>query len=349
MNPFSIKSLACQLPQISYSNNDEKFKQVKDISPGWHSFWGVKQRPHIDPSLGENEVVLAERAALEALELAEIKATDLDLILSNYTCPAINDNKNIGNHREILPRMGDRIRDRIGATKAICWDTELECLSFLMNLQLAQGLIAQGVFKKILVCSSERLSSTADFTTKWSTIFSDGAAAAVVTEEDSGFKFLGSHWGTNSTYYDLGLCKWREPFYPDKEHTEPQFDMYVTMAESGDQTMKLFVPQAVPAAIHTAISKAGLTLEDINYFVFHQPSSTLVSAWAQGVELKEGSYLRTVEEVGCLGSVATPYTLYTALKQGAVKENDIVSFAGACTGWSFMSSLWQLGNIRISA
>jgi len=349
LNFFEIKSVAVKLPKTIHENDSTKFASITDIPPGWHSFWGVKKRRHIEDSSFENEISLAVDAATEAIGLAEIEPEDIDLILSNYSCPAINDTRNAGGGREILPRVSVRLRDVLGCDKALCRDIELECLSFLMNLQLAQGLVASGRFANVLVCASERLSSTSDFSSKWSTIFSDGAAAAVVSrsEVDKGFRFLGAHWGTNSEYYDLGLCQWRSPEFPTSG-TSRDFDMYVTMGEGGDQTMKLFIPRAVPNSVFTALDNAQLEMSDIDYFIFHQPSNTLVSAWAAGLGLKEGDYLKMVEEYGCMGSVASPHVLHTALKDRLIAPGDKVSFAGACTGWSFVASLWQFGEVRVA-
>lgn len=112
MHNVRIASLACRLPTRCVRNDDPVFAQVEPIPAEWWRFWGIESRYMIDQDEGETELTLAEDAAREALELAEVDAGDLDLVLFNMTSPFV---MHADGQRRFAPRLSRMLRDRLGA------------------------------------------------------------------------------------------------------------------------------------------------------------------------------------------------------------------------------------------
>ncbi len=341
-------SLACNLPSRLVKNNDPVFQQVEPISPDWWHFWGIESRYMIDPQHGESELTLAVHTAQQAVEFANIVAGDLDLVLFNITSPFVTTEDNVS--RRFAPRLSRALRDRLGAQRALYADVEMECASFVLQLQIAANWIKQGRVKRALVCSSERMSAVVDYTSKASTNFGDGAAAAVLIASDSdprGADWLDAVYRSEATHYDLATMQWRYPHHAvnrdDAAAQAERFGVYFTLKPEAQETIARFMPEAVPDIVNQLLAKAGLKVNDIDAIVFHQPSKILVDAWAQRLGLRADQYVVRLADCACLVSAAVPMALYESICQGIVKPGGLVVIAGAAAGWGFGAQLWRWG------
>ncbi|MFD2786730.1 3-oxoacyl-ACP synthase III family protein [Hymenobacter rubripertinctus] len=337
----AIRSLAIQMPSRHVRNDEEPYASIPDIPHNWWRFWGIKARYLIDREQGETAETLAVQAAEKALAQARLRPQDIDLILCNSTCFAGWSTE----RSKALPRFAQQLKIRLGCVGALAIDVEQECITFLISLQMATHYIASGQARHVLVCASEYISGVLDFSDLSSTTFGDGAAVAVVSADSaSAGKLLASSYASNADFYDLATVKWR---YPVNGPPQPeQFWSYFTLDRNAPAEMQKFVPEGVPAVVRKALAKAELTPDDIDFYVFHQPSKILVSLWANNLGVDEDRFLLTLGEYGCMVSVSMPVTLYEALRQGLIKPGNRVVIAGAATGWGFGAQVWEVGPIQ---
>ena len=135
---------------------------------------GVVQR-HIAKE-DEDTVTMAAGAALRALEDAEMKAEDIDLILVATISPT-----------EIMPCVACGVQERLGAENATCFDLNGACTGSLLALNTAQAYLAQGIYRNVLVIGAEKLSGLTDWKDRGTCIlFGDGAGAVVLRAEEGG-------------------------------------------------------------------------------------------------------------------------------------------------------------------
>lgn len=334
----AIRSITSALPARRVRNQDALFDAVRPGLPGsWWDFWGIESRPFMDHER-ESALSMAEAACRSALDLAGLRPTDVDLILINLSSPLIRE----GDARRMFPRLSEELRQRLGAARAVGWDVEMECLTFMLLLQLAAGFVRSGKHGRVLICSVETMSEILDFGSKDSTTFGDGAAAAVITTDDIGGDLLSASWGSDAEFYDVATVQWREPVQGGEE------SVFFTLAPDGRKRMMDFVPKTVPTVVQAALQQAGLAASDIAQFIFHQPGRVLIESWANGVGRAcgsiEGRYPITLRENGCLVSVAIPSTLVHALEQGLIAPGDHVLLGGLGTGWCYGAQVWRWGN-----
>jgi 3-oxoacyl-(acyl-carrier-protein) synthase III len=347
-----IASLACNLPSRLLRNDDPAFDNVEPIPEEWWRFWGIQSRYIIDPECGESELQMAERTAREALELAGVRPTELDLLLFNITSPFVTVDDGA---RRFAPRLARSLRNALGAHGALDADVDMECASFLLQLQLATNLIKQGRIKRALVCSSERMSALVDYTTKSSTNFGDGAAAAVLVadaHDTQGADWISAVYRSDATHYDLATMQWRHP-NPAAEGGEAprqadRFGVYFTLKPEAQAMIARFMPEAIPDIVERLMRKAGVSLDDIDAMVFHQPSEILVRAWAQRLKLCGDQYAIRLADCGCLVSAALPMALLESIRTGVVRPGSQVILAGAGAGWGFGAQLWRWGETAVA-
>lgn len=341
MENTKIQSLAIQMPKNSIANDEPPYSEIEIISKTWFRFWGVDSRYIIDRKSGETAIELALKASQQAIRLAGLEANDIDLILCNSTCfDGWSEDKTI-----IYPRLSQAIKIGLNCKNALVLDIDQECLTFLVGMQIANGYLKKGSAKNVLVCASEYISSILDFTDKSSTIFADGAVAAILNKEDKNTGLISSAYKTNAEVYDLAVAQWRNPSYPKKSGLSSEdYGLYFTIEEDTQAKMQKFIPVLVPEVIKEALAKISLTTEDVDFYIFHQTSKTMVDIWANAVGIDYDRYILTVKNYGCLASASTPVTLYEALKQGRVKTGDTVVIAGAAIGWGFGAQVWKIGN-----
>ncbi|PXX21690.1 MULTISPECIES: 3-oxoacyl-ACP synthase III family protein [Burkholderia] len=347
-----MASLACRLPTHCVNNDDPVFAQVEPIPADWWRFWGIESRYMIDPDAGETELTLAEHAAREALELAEVDAGELDLVLFNMTSPFVT---HADGQRRFAPRLSRALRDRLGATRALDADVDMACASFVLQLQLAANLIKDGKVKRALVCSSERMSTVVDYTSKSSTNFGDGAAAAVLVAEPpdpKGANWLKSVYHSDATHYDLVTTRWRDALAASGEGARARADsrpgVYFTLRPDAQEAIARFMPDAIPAVVGALLHQNGIDTAHVDAFVFHQPSALLVRAWAQRLALVPHQYVIRVADCACLVSAAVPFALHESIRQEIIRPGSLVVIAGAGAGWGFGSQLWRWGDTAIT-
>lgn len=329
------------MPKNSIANDEPPYSEIEVISKTWFRFWGVDSRYIIDTKSGERAIDLAIEACKDAISLSNLQPDEIDLILCNSTC---FDGWS-QDETKVYPRLSQDIKLKLGCSNAVVLNVDQECLTFLVSMQIANGYLKNSQFKNILVCASEYISSILDFTDKSSTIFADGAVAAVLGQGNPSSGLISSAYKTNAEVYDLAVAQWRYPKYPkNNEILDEDYGLYFTIEEDTQAKMQKFIPVLVPEMIREALSKINLKTEDVDFFIFHQTSKTMVDIWANAVDIDYDKYILTVQNYGCLASASTPVTLYEAIKQGRVKTGDTVVIAGAAIGWGFGAQVWKIDN-----
>lgn len=335
-----IKSIAYSLPKKLVSNEEAVFSRLNTHMKYPPKYWGIDCRYHIDSAHGETDFGQAMNAAKQALEAASINAQQLDLLLVSATSPIVT-GAETGSER-LFPRLARDMQIGLQADGALAFDIEHECGSFMLGLQMAANYIKAGRFRNVLVCASEHISRVLDFTSPSSVIFGDCATAAVVCAGDGEADFISSAYFSDSTFYEIATMQWRQP--ENCLDTDAPYRPYFTLPDDSPGHMQSFVPFAIPKVVNKLLSQVGIPKQDIACFIFHQPSSMIVNAWAHYITGIEGRYLTNMQDHGCMVASSLPFTLHQAIKQNRLRTGDYVVIAGAAVGWSFGAQLWRMGD-----
>jgi 3-oxoacyl-(acyl-carrier-protein) synthase III len=328
--PVRIASICRRLPARVVSNAEPPFNRLPDIAM-LQQFWGIEARPVIDTAVGETEISLAVDAAAQAITLAGITPQDIDLILANTTGPQMT------GVETLFPRIAHQLASALCCPLVASADIEVECASFLVQLQIACDHVASGRASHVLICSTERMSAILDSEASSSIPFGDGAVAAVVSRSTSpAFGMIDSLYFSDPTHFDLATVEWHAN--GDGTPAQPRF----MLAAGGERALAELVPGAIPLVVQGLLERTGRRIADIDAFVFHQPSTFLHDAWVRKLKIPKDRVLCNVRTNGCLVSAALPLALHDSLRSGLVQPGQTVLFAGLGAGWAYAAQLWRL-------
>jgi len=287
--------------------NSELEKSLDTTDEWITSRTGIKERRIVED---QNTCDLALEASINALEMAELKASEIDLIILATTTPD-----------KIFPATATTLQDRIGAS-CPAFDLQAVCAGFVFALTTAQQYIENGVAKNILVVGSETMSKIVDWNDRSTAVlFGDGAGAVVVSKDNtpgiknaklcSDGKYLSSLYVNNNGINETG-----------------------TIEMTGNEVYRIAVNRLSDLAEET-LKDCNMTSADLAWMVPHQANIRIISAVAKRIKLPMSKVILTIEKHGNTSAASIPLALDVAVRDGRIKKGDNLLFEGIGGGFSW--------------
>ena len=283
-----IAAVAAWLPERVVGN--EELAGPLGVDSNWiSSRTGIHRRRRVG---AEGLVDLAAGAGAKALALAGVEPGDLDLVLvATFT------------HDQLLPNAAPQVAGRLGAGSAGAIDIGAACTGFLSALSLATAQLESGRARAALVVGAEVISNVTDFTDRRTAgLFGDGAGAAVLVPGGPG------QIGPIALRSDGSRA---ELIHADHD------DRLVRM--DGRATFRAAVA-AMSDTTQQVVSDAGLALDEIDLFVYHQANSRIISAVGERLDLPRDRVIDCLAEYGNTSAASIPIALSEAASDGAASE-----------------------------
>ena len=291
--------------------NSELEKSLDTTDEWITSRTGIKERRIVED---QNTCDLALEASINALEMAELKASEIDLIILATTTPD-----------KIFPATATTLQDRIGAS-CPAFDLQAVCAGFVFALTTAQQYIENGVAKNILVVGSETMSKIVNWNDRSTAVlFGDGAGAVVVSKDNtpgiknaklcSDGKYLSSLHVNNNGINETG-----------------------TIEMMGNEVYRIAVNRLSDLAEET-LKDCNMTSDDLAWMVPHQANIRIISAVAKRIKLPMSKVILTIEKHGNTSAASIPLALDVAVRDGRIKKGDNLLFEGIGGGFSWGSLL----------
>ena len=222
-------------------------------------------------------------------------------------------------------------------------DINLGCSGFVYGLGLAKGLIETGQADNVLLITAETYSkflNPADKSVR--TIFGDGAGATLITGGGTADSLAAFVYGTDgSGGKDLivprgGLRSGNDlaggaESDPVARGLEPsRWDLYMNGPAIFNFTLRV-----VPSCVAEVANKAGLDLDQIDLFVFHQANKFMLTHLAKKVGVPTDKLYMCMEDSGNTVSATIPIALGDAMARGAAKPGMRVMMVGFGVGLSW--------------
>ena len=298
------------LPKKVISNFD--LEKTLDTTSEWITIrTGIKERRVVTD---QSTCDLAIEASKKALEMASLKATDLDLIILATTTPD-----------KIFPATATMLQHRIGAS-CPAFDLQAVCAGFVFALSTAQQYIENGSANNILVVGSETMSKIVDWNDRSTAIlFGDGAGAVVVSSDNTtGIK--------HSKLYSDGS-------YMSSLHVNnDRINELGTIEMAGNEVYKIAVKRLSELAEET-LNDCNMTTDDLTWMVPHQANIRIISAVAKRINLQMSKVILTLDKHGNTSAASIPLALDVAVRDGRIKKGDSLLFEGIGGGFSWGSVL----------
>lgn len=268
---------------------------------------------------------LAAVAATRALDSAGVRPDRVSyLVLSTST----------GDFPQ--PPTACLVQELIGAHGAACFDVNAVCAGFVYGLELARSLVAAKPGALALVIGADVYSRILDFSDRrTSVLLGDGAGAALVGEVGNG-GIVDVDLSSYGAAQDLIKVLAGGSRVPATAQTVADGQHHFTMQGRG---VRDFVMDNLPPLLDKLVTKAGLSLADVDCFVPHQANGVLLRELAERSGLGAAHTHLTVDRYGNLGSASVPVALDDAVRTGKIAAGDLVLLAGFGGGMSVGTGL----------
>jgi 3-oxoacyl-[acyl-carrier-protein] synthase-3 len=315
----TIAGTGSYAPEKVLTNDD--LSKIVDTTDEWiKTRTGISER-HIAED-DEFTSDMSAKAAIAALEAADMKAADIELIIVATLTPD-----------KTFPNTASLVQKIIGSPSAACFSIEAGCTGFVYALEVASGMIGSGLYKNALVIGAEKLSSIVDWTDRTTCIlFGDAAGAAVL--KASNFEnncYLGSDLGSSGEQHDIlhipaGGCA-----IPITEQVIK--DKLNTLCMNGKEVFKHAI-NGMTASAKAALEKANLSLDDIDWVVAHQANKRIISAVGQKLNIPEEKLYINVDRFGNTSAASVPLAFDEMVRRDMIKRGHkvlFVAFGGGLT------------------
>lgn len=316
-----IKGLGYYVPEKVMTNFD--FEKLIDTSDEWiKTRTGIEERRFAAPDQATSD--LCVEAAKKALDSAKMTIDDIDLILIATCTPDYP-----------VQSAACLVQKKLGAKQTPCFDLNAACSGFIYGLTVAGGMIRGGVYKNILVVGSETLSRIIDMQDRNTCVlFGDGAAAAVVSEVEEGYGFLGAYLGAEGEDDDILKIPAGGTKKPNTAETIANRENFVHM--KGKEVFK-FAVHALPRSTNKAMKIAGVTSDDLKMVFPHQANIRIIEAAAKRIHAPMEKFYVNLQRFGNTSSASVGIALGEALERGIVKKGDIIALTGFGAGLTYGS------------
>lgn len=256
----------------------------------------------------ETTASLGEAAARAALASAGLIADDIDLIVLATSTP-----------NNTFPATAVEIQERLGMRHGFAFDMQAVCSGFVYAVTTADLYIRGGLAKRVLVIGSETFSRILDWKDRSTCVLFGDGAGAVVLEAGEG----------EGTVADRGVLA--QSLRSDGSHKEK---LYVDGGPSttgtvghlrmeGREVFKHAVGM-ITDVIEETFSQAGITADDLDWFVPHQANKRIIDASAKKLGIAEQKVVVTVDLHGNTSAASVPLALSVAVGDGRIKKGDLV-------------------------
>lgn len=328
MIPAGILGTGSYVPDKVLTNFDlEKMVQTSDE---WIvTRTGIRERRIAAPDQASSD--LAVHAAQNALRNAGISAEELDLIIVATVTPDM-----------AFPATACLVQEKIGAKKAATFDLSAACTGFLYGIACASQFISTGLYKYVLVIGVECLSRILNWTDRNTCVlFGDGAGAAVLGPVEEGYGFLSFELGADGSGGDLLKLPAGGSRMPASEQTVKENLHTVSMV--GKEVFR-FAVRVIGNAADMALKKAGLTKENIDFFIPHQANIRIIDSAMKRFGLTDDKVIVNLDRYGNMSSASIPVALDEAVQNGRIHKGDILvlcGFGGGLT-WGAAVLKWAM-------
>ena len=266
---------------------------------------GIKQR-HVGGSTSEMSI----HAGQQALEMAGVTGEDIDLVIVATSTPD-----------QLMPGTSATVHAELGIRGGAC-DMQAVCSGFTYALMAANGLIGTGL-DRILVIGADTLSDYVDWEDRGSAIlFGDGAGAVVLEKHDSN-TLLGFDLGADGHHRHIG--------YTDH-------DGKITM--DGKEVFRTAV-RAVTQSAKNAMAQAGVTADEIDWFVPHQANVRIIESIANRLHIPMEKAVVTIQNTANNSAATIPIALDTAVRDERIQPGDLLLLGGFGFGMTWASAIMR--------
>ncbi|OMF96837.1 ketoacyl-ACP synthase III [Paenibacillus sp. FSL R7-0337] len=319
-----IKGIEYYLPK-QIELNDREDKLTAKI--------GIRQR-HI-ANKDEYASDMGVAAANMLFEKNDINRTDVDYLI--YCTQSLE---------YYLPTTACILQDKLGLSTSIgALDINLGCSGYVYGLSLAKALIETGQAQNVLFITADTYSkfiNNQDRSVKL--LFGDGATATLLSADSNKYGLQSFVFGTDGSGMNNLIVPaggLRNPISESNKREETDSfgnvrsntNLYMNGPEIFNFSLK-----EVPKSINNLMEKEGTTIEEYDYFIFHQANQFMLEHLRKKLRIEREKFSIQVDDCGNTVSSSIPIALKRELINGKIRKGDRIMMVGFGVGYSWAAS-----------
>ncbi len=321
----TITGIAAAVPDYILTN--EELSSMVDTTDEWiMTRVGIKER-RILKGEGQGVSVLGTKAVKELLRKTNTLPEQVDALIFATTTPD-----------HLFPSTASIVAENNGIKNAFCFDMEAACSGFVFGLEICNGLIKTGKYKKIILVAGDKMSSVTNYEDRATCpLFGDAAGAVMIEPTEERIGILDVRLQTDGVGYEPLQMKAGGSKYPatvetveNKEHTVHQ---------DGRIVFKYAVSRMSDVSFDL-MKRNGLTADDIHWLVPHQANLRIIDAVMHRTEIPREKVMINIEKYGNSSAGTIPVCLWEWEKKLRKGDNIILTSFGAGFTWGAVYLKW---------
>lgn len=334
-----ITAMSACVPKTIVYNRDLTDLLPKDELEKTINSIGIEERRIAEDNVCASD--LAYEAAKQLFDDNNIDPNSIDVLLfvsqtSDYRIPA----------------TAPLLQHRLGLSKdTACLDITLGCSGYVYALSTAFAYASMNGVNRVLLLDGETFSKIVNKKDKvdWP-LYGDGATATLIERgdfEDTVFILKSDGSGEDAVKIPAGMRNSISKNSLDvTEREDGNFRNDLEVYMDGMDVFN-FAMSVVPSTIKEVCKISNISLNDIDYLVFHQANKFMTDFFVKFLKYDKTKVPYCIQKYGNTSSTSVPLTIVSEL-ENKVKAGDTVIMAGFGAGLSWGVAKMTFGDIKIS-
>lgn len=318
------------LPKKIVTNDD--LSKTLETSDEWIATrTGIRQRHIADLSIGETNSFMGIEAAKNALAMAKMDASELDLII----CATVTPDRRI-------PTNACLIQVALGAQNIPAFDIAAACSGSIYGLSIADSFIRSGTYQNVLLVTVEHMSSIVNHDDRnTAVLFGDGASAAILrkAEEKSSAGFIDFDLYADGAEHDIIHMPASGSAVPLTAEGIANHQDKVVM--NGRETFK-FAVRAICDAVEKILADNNLEAKDIDFVVPHQANLRIIEAIAKRIDVPLDRFLINLDKCANTSAASLLLAYDETSRANKFKDGNTILMLAIGAGFVWGAALYRV-------
>lgn len=302
-----------------YILTNEELSRMVDTSDEWiRTRVGIRER-RILTEEGLGASYMARKACKQLLKKTGVDPDSIEALIVSTTTPDYP-----------FPSTASIVVGKLGLKNAFAFDMSCACCGFIYALDMASSMIQSGRYKKVIVCSAEKMSSIVDWTDRQTCVlFGDGAGAVLLeATEEEGVGFQDSMLLTDGKGLPFLHMKAGGSVCPASHFT---IDNRLHYVYQEGRTVFRHAVTYMSDDVATVMKRNGLDNTNLNWIIPHEANLRIIDAVAKRAELPLDKVVINIDHYGNTSSATIPLALWD--NEANFKKGDNMIFTAFGAGF----------------
>lgn len=335
-----IKAVAACVPKKISSNFDLGYLIPEEEIEKTVNNIGIKQKRFADLDVCSSD--LCFKAAQKLIKDNNIDPNSIDMLLFLSQTPDYK-----------IPATSPIIQHRLGLPKSTaCLDLSLGCSGYVYGLSAAYAYASISGINRVLLLVGETFSKIVNPKDKINApLYGDAGTATLIEKGDfnkSIFALYTDGSGENAVKIPAGQCRIPATTENLKEKVAEEGNVRSENEIFMDgMDVFNFAIKVVPKGIKEIIEIAGITLDEVDYIVFHQANRFMTDFFIKKLKFNSEKVPYCIDRYGNTSSASIPLTLVSELA-GKLLNKKTTLMCGFGAGLSWGTVLYEFRGCNIS-